>query len=170
MERELKILTEISEYENISQRQLAKSTGLSLGTVNALVQRMVNNGLIKVSQLNPKTVKYILTPQGMKEKAKRTYNYVVASYKMISKVKMNIKRIIEHEVARGVRMFYLFGKEDEVYKLVKMSLIEAKRRYELEYIKIDDINNMDINNNYIIMVWETDILEEQNDVVNVLYN
>jgi DNA-binding MarR family transcriptional regulator len=168
MEKELQILTEISENERVSQRQLAKITGLSLGTVNAIIQKMVKNGLIKIAQLNSKTVRYILTPQGMKEKAKKTYDYVVASYNMISKIKMNTRKIINEYVKQGIDMFYIYGEDDEVYRIVKMSLIEAKREHNINYEKIEDIEGVSKNKKFVILAWNLDRNENMDCIENIL--
>ena len=72
MEHDEKILGYIANNENISQRKLAKLTDLSLGHMNLLLHKLVNKGLLKIEKVNPSSLRYILTPQGIARNAKRT--------------------------------------------------------------------------------------------------
>ena len=65
------IMSEVSENEKISQRELSRKLGVSVSTVNILVNKMIKDGLIKVTQVSQKQVLYMLTPVGMMEKAKK---------------------------------------------------------------------------------------------------
>jgi len=84
MTNELEILKSVDEDKRITQRELAKKTGLSLGSVNVLLKRLIHKGLIKIEHINSRTIKYILTPKGLMEKARLTYQYIVSSYNYIS--------------------------------------------------------------------------------------
>ena len=68
MEAEYKVLSHLQENETTTQRHISARTGLSLGSVNLLLKKMVRKGLVKIERLNKRTVRYILTPQGIKEK------------------------------------------------------------------------------------------------------
>lgn len=65
------IMSEVSENEKISQRELSRKLGVSVSTVNILVNKMIKDGLIKVTQVSQRQVLYMLTPVGMMEKAKK---------------------------------------------------------------------------------------------------
>jgi DNA-binding MarR family transcriptional regulator len=70
MEVEYQVLTHLQENEQTTQRNISQRTGLSLGAVNILLKKMARKGLIKIEKLNTRTIRYILTPQGMKEKTR----------------------------------------------------------------------------------------------------
>ena len=70
MTNEFVVLKSIESKNTITQRELAKRTGLSLGAVNVLIKRLINKGLLKIEHINAKTMKYILTPKGIMEKAR----------------------------------------------------------------------------------------------------
>ncbi len=152
MDKELQMLSHISQNERVTQRQLAKTSGLSLGSINALLQSMVSKGYVQVHTVNSRTLRYVLTPLGKEVKEQKTYEEVVVSFQMISKVRSMTKHIIEEQIEKGYHRFYLYGEHDEVYKLVKMSLIEAKRIHQVSYTEIgsvEDINDVD----GIIITW-----------------
>ncbi|GKX30050.1 hypothetical protein SH1V18_25300 [Vallitalea longa] len=171
MDRELQLLSEISNNEHVTQRQLAKELGLSLGLINSIVQDMINKGYINVRQINSRSLKYIITPLGKKEKDLKTYDEVVVSYKMISRVRQMTKKIIEEQIDKGYFDFYLFGQHDEVYKIVKMSVIEAKRLYGIKYFEVDTLNEVN-NAEGIIITWNNaeGVTMDNNKVLNVLSN
>ncbi len=71
-----------------SQRELAEIIGISVGKTNYIIKALVKKGLIKTENfLNSKNkwaYKYILTPNGIKEKARITKKFVkrkMAEYK-----------------------------------------------------------------------------------------
>ena len=69
----LQLMKIISEAEQkMTQRELARRVGISLGKTNYWVTEMVNEGLIKFEQFNNAGNKsaytYVLTPKGIEEK------------------------------------------------------------------------------------------------------
>lgn len=169
MDKELQMLSYISQNERVTQRQLAATSGLSLGSVNALLQSMINKDYIQVQTVNARTLRYVLTPLGKEVKAQKTYEEVVVSFQMISKVRAMTKRIIEEQIDKGYRKFYLYGDHDEVYKLVKMSLIEAKRLHQVSYTVIDSIDDI-VDEDGIIITWHNkdELVSQPYLVFNVL--
>src|SRR6056297_3185710 len=95
IDNEYKLMSEISENENITQRELSKKLNLSLGSVNILIKKMIKEGLIKMDQVSQRQVFYMLTPVGMMEKAKKTSKYIRIHYKAINETKKKIKRTLE---------------------------------------------------------------------------
>ncbi len=74
--RELELLTEISESEGITQRALAKKLGMALGLTNLYIRRMAKKGYIEVVNVKRSRIRYLLTPQGMAEKTRLSYQYI----------------------------------------------------------------------------------------------
>lgn len=70
------ILHAIEQDSTISQRQLATSLGIALGSVNWHLKRCINKGLIKVNQAPLRRYLYYLTPRGFDEKSKLTASYL----------------------------------------------------------------------------------------------
>ena len=68
-QRDLKILTEISERQDITQRGLSKSLGLT----HLYLKGLARKGYIKITTIPPNRLKYLLTPQGLSEKSRLTY-------------------------------------------------------------------------------------------------
>lgn len=76
----LKLLKELSKNNVLSQRELAKRLGISLGRVNYALGGLVERGLIKVKRFknsnNKSAYMYILTPQGIARKIELTREFL----------------------------------------------------------------------------------------------
>ena len=63
----------IEANPEMSQRQIAKALGISLGGVNFAMKALVEKGLVKANNFNRSEHKvgymYVLTPKGIKSKA-----------------------------------------------------------------------------------------------------
>ena len=66
MSNELEILKNVEEKNTITQRELAKRTGLSLGSVNVLLKRLIHKGFVKIEHINAKTLGMFDTERPMK--------------------------------------------------------------------------------------------------------
>lgn len=76
----LKIMQLIEEDANISQREIAKNLGLSLGKTNYCISSLIEIGYIKMQNFSNSDKKinylYLLTPKGIKEKSIITKNFI----------------------------------------------------------------------------------------------
>jgi EPS-associated MarR family transcriptional regulator len=79
-ETHLKILKRIESNPHISQRKLAEELGVSVGKVNYCVKALIGKGLVKAGNFKRSSDKmgylYLLTPQGIEEKAKLTASFL----------------------------------------------------------------------------------------------
>ena len=124
MDKEYVILNHIHKDGKTTQRKLAKDAGISVGAVNLLLKNMVRKGLVKIERLNAKTLRYILTPKGIQEKVRLTYDYTKLSYRRITLISEGVKAIVEDEVQVKDRAkeIIIFGPRDEVCEIIKMGL------------------------------------------------
>jgi len=75
-----KILRILEEAPEISQRELARELGVSLGKANYCLRALMEKGLIKANNFknsrNKKAYMYLLTRQGFAEKAHSTARFL----------------------------------------------------------------------------------------------
>jgi EPS-associated MarR family transcriptional regulator len=80
-EDQLDLMQIIDEDREASQRKLSQKTGLSIGKVNYCLKALVDIGFIKIKNFHNSNKKlnyaYILTPQGIKEKAVITNQFII---------------------------------------------------------------------------------------------
>ena len=92
--KEFSILSYLDQNSDATQRQLSEHVGVSLGTINILLKRMVKKGLLKIERLQPNSVKYFLTPAGIANKLERTYGYIVRTYRELALFRVRIKKLL----------------------------------------------------------------------------
>lgn len=156
MSSELEILKSVDEENRITQRELAKRTGLSLGSVNVLLKRLIHKGLIKIEHINSKTIKYILTPKGLLEKARLTYHYIVSSYNYISGIERKIEKIIGNK-NNSVKVI-LYGIKDELYDIITAKLKSMNEPYE--FVQRNSNINKFTEGDYIIITWHPEDIDD----------
>lgn len=86
-----KILKLIEADPEISQRELAKALGISLGKTNYCLKALIEKGLLKVSNFknnkNKLAYMYLLTPNGIEEKSIIIIRFLkskIAEYETVS--------------------------------------------------------------------------------------
>jgi EPS-associated MarR family transcriptional regulator len=76
----LKVLQLIQSQPDLTQRDMAQQAGVSLGQVNYVMQALREKGLVKLENFskNPNKLQYVylLTPQGLLEKAQLTVYFL----------------------------------------------------------------------------------------------
>jgi len=154
---ELEILRSVDEENRITQRELARRTGLSLGSVNVLIKRLIHKGLIKIEHVNSRTIKYILTPKGLMEKARLTYQYIIHSYNYISNIEYKLEQIVKCK--NDSEKLILYGNKDELYDIISAKLRSMNEKFE--YFE----RNTDISQFYekeqIIITWQPEDFENE---------
>lgn len=167
MINELEVLRSVDEENNITQRELARRTGLSLGSVNVLLKRLIHKGLLKIEHINSRTIKYMLTPKGLMEKVRLTYQYIVVSYNHISVIESKIEQIAENKKDCKI---VLYGEKDELYEIISAKL----KAMNILFAYINDTDGIKKYNSdgYIIITWSPEHLEQENlgsgDIINIL--
>jgi EPS-associated MarR family transcriptional regulator len=90
----------------MSQRDLARELGISLGKVNYCVRALIRRGWVKVTNFknsqNKAAYLYLLTPRGIDEKASLTVRFLQAKLREYEALKVEIKQI-RHESERLAR-------------------------------------------------------------------
>lgn len=117
---ELAVLEHLSETpQTISQREIAKRSGMSVGLINAVLKKLVTTGYVKTSHLNRRTIEYLLTPQGFAEKARKSYHYVLDTFNRYKTIQVKFAGLLEQLSSEGVTDFYLHG-DGELSDVVEM--------------------------------------------------
>ena len=122
-QRHLTILTEIAEGKHVTQRAIADKMGVALGLVNLYLKRLVRKGYVKVSTIPSNRIKYLLTPKGVAEKARLTYEYVGYSLGLYRETRKNIREGLESLNGKGIRRVAIYG-TSEAAELTFLTLRE----------------------------------------------
>ncbi|MDK2922245.1 MAG: hypothetical protein PWR24_1802 [Desulfonauticus sp.] len=108
LEEIYKIIKEIEKDSNVSQRDLARRLGYSLGKINYLLKALAEKGIIKFERFkkspNKWAYRYLLTPKGIREKYKITKRFLQIKLDEYERLKREIEEL-EREVGEGGRGF-----------------------------------------------------------------
>ena len=93
----LKILRDIHNKPNTSQRELADTLKFSLGKLNYCLKALQKKGLVKLQnfQKQPNKIsylQYVITPKGISERTKLTINFMQRKMKEFDELKKELKR------------------------------------------------------------------------------
>ena len=92
----LDLLLKLESNPNCTQRELAQEMGVSLGKINYCLKKMIEKGWVKLSNFgnNPNKVSYIylLTPKGIKQKARLTFKFLA--------IKLEEYEILKNEISK----------------------------------------------------------------------
>ena len=96
-ETHLKVLREIEANPEITQRELARQLGVSLGKVNYCLNALIDRGWVKVNNFknsnNKSAYAYLLTPRGFEEKAKITVRFLKQRLRDYEQIKREIAEL-----------------------------------------------------------------------------
>lgn len=135
---------------NASQRDISKALNMSLGMTNSILKRFVDKGWMCMHKISARNIKYVLTPEGLKEVAKRSYNYIKRTIKNVYDFKELILDFVGKQKSLGIKNIILLGEDDIAF------IIEyACQKNEISFCNIKDINNdFNIENNSLFLLSE----------------
>jgi EPS-associated MarR family transcriptional regulator len=100
------VLKHIEANPSITQRELAKELGVSVGKVNYCLKALIDKGWIKANNFKNSNKKlayfYILTPSGMEQKAKITMNFLKRKMNDYEELKKEIEVLKNEVINNGI--------------------------------------------------------------------
>lgn len=74
------VMSHLADHPEVSQRDLAAELDVSLGSVNYCMKALVSKGFVKAENFrnssNKLSYSYLLTPSGMRQKARLTVSFL----------------------------------------------------------------------------------------------
>ena len=166
--KELRLLEEIEQDPELSQRQLSRRMGVALGVGNLLLKNLAKKGYIKVTHLSWKRWIYVITPKGMTRKVNLTLSYIesfLGHYRRVKKIlKENFDSLTLNKESKvaivgtgelaelaylalldiGVDEIDMFGNENDKHIFLGMNVVSIQDIEVNDYSKIvvtsDDID------------------------------
>ena len=113
-ERDLEILTAIDEGHPLTQRALAERLGVALGLCNLYLKRLARKGYIKIVEFPRKPaarkrLRYLLTPGGMAEKTRLTYEHMAYSLNLYRRARQRLGASLGRLSESGAKRIALYG-------------------------------------------------------------
>jgi len=100
------LLKTLEDNPDLSQRDLAKRLGVSLGKVNFCLNALVAKGLLKVNNFrnseNKLAYAYLLTPRGVEEKARMTVRFLKYKLQEYERLRAEIEALKSEAEQKGL--------------------------------------------------------------------
>lgn len=132
----LEILEAIEARSDVTQRHLARRTGIALGLTNSYLKRCVRKGLVKIHQAPANRYLYYLTPKGFAEKGRLTARYLSISFAFYQKAGDSCRGAFQCCEKQGWRRVVLCGVSD----LAEIASLRALE-HNVEIAGVYDPNN-----------------------------
>jgi DNA-binding Lrp family transcriptional regulator len=120
--RDLQLLEAVEQNARVTQRTLASHLGIALGLTNIYIKRLVRKGYIKCVNVQPNRIAYLITPRGVTEKARLTYEFMQYSLHLYKDVRRHLHGVLSDRAADGQRLA-IYGR-GEAAELAYLSLRE----------------------------------------------
>ena len=99
------ILKTIESDSTVSQRGLSSQMQINVASVNFALKRLIKKGFIRMVGINPRRIKYFVTPEGVREKTQLAYRFFGRNLHFYKEVRCDI----EARIAKATN-----GKETEI--------------------------------------------------------
>ena len=137
----LAVMEALEDREKVTQRELARLTGLNLKKVNYSLHKLLEKGFVKFQKVrdNPdkRAYLYILTPSGLKAKSRLTYGFLKFTLDFYTKVESKLRDCLRGMKSRGIEQVLLYGASDVARILIGLAEAEGIRVVGL----VDDSEN-----------------------------
>lgn len=107
--RDMHLLSELMQRPRTTQRELSKRIGAALGLTNLMLRRLVKKGYIKITGTKRNRIRYLITPTGIAEKTRLTYEYVDYSLQLYGRVRHFLREQLVLLAQTGHRRVLLYG-------------------------------------------------------------
>lgn len=121
--RNLQTLEAIAEDDHLTQRTLANRLGIALGLTNIYLKRLVRKGYVKCVNLQSNRLRYLLTPNGIAEKSRLTYEFMQYSLFLYGQVRQHLYTVLEPYAHDGRTRVAVYG-TGEAAELAYLSIAE----------------------------------------------
>jgi DNA-binding MarR family transcriptional regulator len=122
---DLQILNHIEENPDTTQADLATQLGVAVGSVNWYIKRLVNKGYIKVTQMQRRRLRYLLTPTGIAEKTRLTKEFLQASLQWYRLTRETSQQLLDEIKEAGFDTVCIEG-DGDLADIVYLTCLEAQ--------------------------------------------
>ncbi len=133
---EFEILKHVEASPKLNNRMAAAKLGCSVKLAHELLGKMVNRGLLHVSKIHSRRWDYFLTPQGIAEKARLTYEFVHFSMQFYQEARKQSSQVCR-EIAEAGHKTVAFIGTGELAEIAYLGIKE----WNLELIEVYSDNS-----------------------------
>ena len=127
----LQILNHIEANPETTQADLATQLGVAVGSVNWYIKRLINKGYVKVTRMERRRLRYLLTPQGLVQKAHLTKKFMQASLHWYRLTREDSKAYLDELKQAGYDTVCIQG-DGDLAEIIYLSCLEAQVKVKKE--------------------------------------
>ena len=124
-ERELQILEYLERNPDTTQADLATRLGVAVGSVNWYLKRLIGKGYVKVRQMQRRRLRYLVTPQGLAEKARLTQAYMQASLQLYRETRDRAQSLLAEVLESGYDAVRVEG-DGDLADICRLTCLEQR--------------------------------------------
>lgn len=157
---ELQLMEALEAEPETSQADLAAKVGVAVGTVNWYIKRWSAKGFLKVKRIGRWRWRYLLTPQGMSEKADLANRYFQASMRIYRQTRADAKIFLEEIKGAGFDSVTIDG-DGDIAEICRLTCLE--HGVQSVEASSDHLPRICIKGLEIELIWPSDSISEVTD-------
>ncbi len=144
---DFEILNHIEGNPNTTQADLATLLGVAVGSVNWYIKRLINKGYVKVTQMQRRRLRYLLTPQGITEKTRLTASFMQASLEWYRVTRQTSQKFLNEIKQAGYDTVCIEGDSD-LAEVIYLTCLESQVKVKGEIdqtcpiFRVEGVNTM----------------------------
>jgi DNA-binding MarR family transcriptional regulator len=108
-DRDLIILNAIGDNERLTQRTLARELGVAVSLANLYLRRLALKGFIRIVNVRPNRLRYLLTPKGIVEKTHLTYTCMSRTFERYRQARQALREALRPLSEDGHKRIAFYG-------------------------------------------------------------
>lgn len=108
-DRDLIILNAIAVNDRLTQRHLARELGVAVSLANLYVRRLALKGFIRIINVRPNRLRYLLTPKGIAEKTRLAYTYLSRTFERYREARQSLREALRPLAENGLKRIAFYG-------------------------------------------------------------
>ncbi len=106
---DLKVLEHLEETPNVTQRMVSDKLGVSVKLAHSVMRGLLQRGWIHATRRDGRSLSYFLTPQGISEKVRLTYEFLRFSQQFFQGARKRSSEVCRDLAHAGVRRLAFLG-------------------------------------------------------------
>ncbi len=137
------ILKTVENDPSISQRRLSSQMELNVASVNFALQRLIKKGFIRMVGVNPRRIKYHITPHGLSEKTQLAYRFFGRNFHFYKEVRNDIEARIKRATNGSKTRIAIYG-VDELAEITYMAVEAMRWKFAGFFVENPKITNKEL--------------------------
>ena len=153
-QHKLELLEALEAEPETTQADLATQVGVAVGTVNWYLKRWAAKGYVKIKRIGRWRWHYLLTPSGMKEKARLAGEYLEASMSLYRRTRTEAKHLLRQFQEAGYDQVRLQGQGD-IAEIAALTSLELGLRV-LRHSEDTSVPVLRVTGTTLELIWNSD--------------